>query len=78
MFVHFLYSDFSPGDETDIYPWQNPPGSIWIARNLIITGEPEANTRPKGIGINTMSKSNVAEKFVVVHEVVTEVAHLHR
>ena len=45
-----------------------------ITRNLILTGEPEANTSPKGIGINTMSKSNVAEKFVVVPEVVAEVS----
>jgi hypothetical protein len=42
------------------------------ARNLILTGEPEAIISPKGIGINIMSKSNVAEKFVVVPEAVTE------
>ena len=70
--MHWRY--YAPGDETDIYPWQNPPDSIWFARNLIITGKPEAIKSPQGRGINIMSKSNVAEKFVVVPEVITEVA----
>jgi nitrogen regulatory protein PII-like uncharacterized protein len=37
-------------------------------------GEPEAINSPQGRGINTMSKSNVAEKLENVAEVVAEVS----
>jgi hypothetical protein len=43
-----------------------------FARNLIITGEPDAIKSPQGSGKNVMGKSNVAFKSVEVAEEVAE------